>query len=212
MICVSIGHCSFGECLELMEKLDFAEIRLDTMKITEEEIEKLFSLKKRLIATCRSISAGNKKREAMLKKAIESGASYVDIDVESGESFKKEIVKKANENNCKVIISYHNFKKTPNRAELEHTVRWCSESGADIVKIACMVKTNQDNARLLSLLDSEKKMVVVGMGEKGKITRVVAPLLGAAFTYASIPGGEKLAPGQMDKDQLEKTMKVLLDD
>ena len=228
MICTSIGNCSAEECIELLKGLDFAEIRMDSMDLSEEEIEKIFSQPLKLIATCRpptmnpserqsvhfsrnSHEFQDEKRKRLLEKAIESGASLVDIEVEAKEQYKNEIISKAKENNCKVIISYHNYEKTPKKAELEHLIKWCKESEADLVKIACMVNSNQDNARLLGLLNDEKPLVIVGMDEKGRITRIVAPLLGSVFTYASLSKGKESAPGQMTKEELEKLIKVLKD-
>lgn len=211
MICVSIGNCSAEECIKALEGLEFAEIRMDTMDISEKDVETIFVQKVKLIATCRP-PVPDEKRKRLLKKAIEFGASLVDIEVDSKEEFKKEIIEKAKERKCKVIISYHNHEKTPKKAELEHMINWCKEEGADIVKIACMVQSNQDNARLLGLLDSKVPLVIIGMGEKGKIVRKAAPLVGGLFTYASDSNGKELAPGQMTKEELEKLTKVLWDE
>ncbi len=45
-------------------------------------------------------------------------------------------------------------------------------------------------------------MVIIGMGEKGVITRVAAPMLGAEFTFASAETGKETAPGQISKERL----------
>jgi 3-dehydroquinate dehydratase-1 len=66
-----------------------------------------------------------------------------------------------------------------------------------------MVHSARDNARLLGLLDSHSKIVVVGMGEKGRITRITAPLLGSPFAFASLSKGKETATGQIDKKTLE---------
>lgn len=211
MICVSIGYCNVDECIELLKRVEFAEIRMDSMNLSENDIEKIFSQPKKLIATCRPLRKKDEDRLKMLEKAIDSGAAYVDFEVESKEEFKKQIVKKAKEKSCKIIVSYHNYDKTPKKAELEHLVNWCRDSGADIVKIACAVNSKQENARLLGLLDSERELVVIGMGKKGRITRQVATILGAPFTYASLSEDKKLAPGQIEKENLEKIIKVLWD-
>ncbi len=66
-----------------------------------------------------------------------------------------------------------------------------------------MAKSEADNARLLGLLDGGKKMVVIGMGEIGKVTRVAAPLSGGLFTFASLTKGKETADGQIDRETLE---------
>ena len=54
-----------------------------------------------------------------------------------------------------------------------------------------------------------KKIIVIGMGEKGKITRIVAPLLGSPFTYASLKEGKETAEGQISVDRLKELMRLL---
>ena len=70
-----------------------------------------------------------------------------------------------------------------------------------------MVHSSRDNARLLGLLDDSKKIVVIGMGDKGRITRIAAPLLGSPFTFASLSKGKETAPGQIDKEKLEALLR-----
>jgi len=210
MICVSIGDCSADECIKSLKGLELAEIRLDKMKVSEEDIKIIFSQKLKLIATCRATKMLNdNERKKLLLEAIDAGASYVDIEVEASDSYKKEITDKAKSKGCKVIVSYHNYDRTPQKGELEQIVQWCVDSGTDIAKIACKVQSQRDNARLLSLLDNDKKVSVIGMGEKGKITRVIAPLLGSPFTYASLEEGKETAEGQISIARLKELMRLL---
>lgn len=211
MICISIAEQTVEDCLKALKGVELAEIRMDRMKLSEDDVARIFAQPTKLIATCRP-GMEDEKRKRLLEKAIESGAAYVDIEVESREDYKKSLSKKAKEKGCSVIISFHDYNRTPKKAELEHTVNWCLESGADLVKIACKVNSVQDSARLLGLLDSDKKMVVVGMGEKGRITRVVATLLGSPFTFASLAGAKETAEGQIEAEKLKKMMKALEND
>lgn len=205
-ICVSIANCSLEDCLDLLKNLQLAEIRLDKMQLSNEGIRRIFSQPLKLIATCRTGANNEEEQKQLLISAINAGAAFIDIEVDSNEEYKKELIEHAKMHGCQVILSYHNYKKTPNAGELDQIVRWCFVSGADIAKIACRSITEQDNARLLALLDSDKKTIVVGMGEKGRITRIVAPLLGSLFTFASISEGKETAEGQMEKKKLEQLM------
>ena len=211
MICVSIAEDTAEKCIEALKGIDFAEIRLDKMSVSLEEIKEIFSQHPKLIATCRPGSTSNEERKAFLMAAITAGAAFVDIEVESDDGYKNEIIQKARHLDCKVIISFHNNDKTPERRELEHIINWCFESGADLVKIACMVQKPSDNARLLGLLAESQPLVVVGMGDMGKTTRIVAPLMGSVFTYASLAEGKETAEGQMDRDVLMKIYEQLKD-
>ncbi len=209
MICSALANMSFSDCLDAVKILDFAEIRFDLLDLSKEEITALFSANNNLIATCRLGKYDNSERKTLLLHAIDSGAAYVDIEVETGEAFKHDVVTAAREQHCQIIMSYHDFDRTPTQAELEHIVKWCSECKPDIIKIACMVRSARDNARLLGLLDTNRQMLVLGMGQQGKITRVVSPLLGSMWTFASYATGSETAPGQLFKDDLAQRIKEI---
>lgn len=207
-ICVAVAEPTVEKCMAALKGVNFAEIRIDKIKERPlgEGLMKIFSSPAKLIATCRPNGLGENERKTVLLHAIEAGAAYVDVEVEAGDAYKREIIDAARAKGCKVIVSYHNYEKTPNRAELEQIADWCFESGADIAKIACMVNSEADNARLLGLLDTDRSIIVIGMGEKGKITRITAPLLGSPFTFASLSEGKETAEGQFDAKKLEKLM------
>lgn len=211
MICVSITEETFEKCLYALKGIDFAEIRIDKMAVEVEDVKKIFNQHPKLIATCRPGRVDDKKRKELLLVAIEAGAAFVDVEVESDDEYKNTIIEKARSAGCRIIVSYHNFEKTPQRVELEHILNWCFDSGADIAKIACRVNSEKDNARLLGLLNETRSLVVVGIGDKGKISRVVAPLLGSPFTYASLIAGKETAEGQIDKETLKRIFQTLKD-
>jgi 3-dehydroquinate dehydratase type I len=164
---------------------------------------------KALIATCPPAFGTETERKALLLKAITSGARFVDIDLDSTYAFRKELTDAARKSGCKVITSYHDHERTPDRKELGRIADRCNLAGGDIVKIACMVKGPQDCARLLSLLDGGSRMVVIGMGPLGRITRVAGPLLGGEFTFASLETGKESAPGQMSRKEIEAVWKAI---
>jgi len=209
MICVSLSEPDLSGCLAALAGLPFAEIRMDRTKLSTQEVRRLFSSHKRLIATCRPGAILDEVRKELLLAAIEAGAAYVDVEVESEISFREEIVTRARQKNCKVIVSSHDAGRTPDRLELEACLAACFEAGADIAKIACKARTDQDNARLLGLLDDPRPVVVVAMGAKGRITRVLAPLLGSPFTFASPVQGKETAEGQIDRKTLLRLMKTI---
>jgi 3-dehydroquinate dehydratase-1 len=198
MICVAISDTDFEKCLSMLKKTDMAEIRLDLTQFSEEQIRHLFSLQKKLIATYRPLE-GKEEEERMeqLKTAIEAGADYVDIEFESADDYRNEIIAFAHKHNCDVIISYHNYDCTPGLDHLRKIVAESFQKDADVIKIATMVRTNNDNASILSLYNIPGRVIAFGMGNLGKITRIVAPFLGAEFTYAAMDEGAETAPGQI---------------
>ncbi|HOC46655.1 MAG: type I 3-dehydroquinate dehydratase [Syntrophorhabdaceae bacterium] len=223
MICVSVYEPTVEACLDSLKGLDFAEVRIDAMAHgTVDDMRRIFSQPLTLIATFRPQGPlddgghipGDATRKRLLMAAIEAGANYVDIEAGSDRAYREEIIAKARSKDCKVIVSSHNFDETPEAGELIATACHCLDEGADIVKIACMVNSDRDNVRLLGILSREDlsgRTVVIGMGTKGRITRVAGPLFGSPFTFASLSDEKRTAEGQMDMFTMELILKALKD-
>jgi len=220
LICVSIMERTVEGCLKAMDGLDFAEVRMDAMNASIEDIQTIFSRPLTLIATFMPSNPGMKSqktvdtdtRKRYLIAAIDSGARYVDVEVQANSIFRGEIIEKAKMKNCKVIVSFHDFQTTPDAEKLKSITALCFQEGADIAKIACKVNNARDNLKLLMLLDNADyygKTIVIGMGDKGRITRIAAPLLGSPFTFASASKGKETAEGQIEKDTLEQMIRLL---
>jgi 3-dehydroquinate dehydratase-1 len=181
-----------------------AEIRIDLTEFSNEEIRKIFSMGKKLIATCRPGKIRDEERMEILKVAIEAGATYVDIEYEAPQHHKNDLIEYAHRHQCDVIISYHNYDRTPELDELEKIVHDCYMQGADLAKVATHVNVNRDNSKILSLYKAPGRLVAIGMGDLGRISRIVAPFLGAEFTYASLNDGAATAPGQINYEKLNQ--------
>lgn len=223
MICVSLAESNPKDCIEAMESLTLAEIRIDAMNVDINDMKDIFCRSLPLIATFRPEGSGTMKgrifdddtRQKFLIAAIAAGAKYVDIEAGSSTSYREEIIHQARLKGCTVIISHHDFLGTPPMEELLRIVEGCFDEGGRIAKIACMVNSPRDNIRLLRLLDQDdygQQIVVIGMGTKGRLTRVAAPLLGSPFTYASRGAGKETAEGQLDRDKVEELIGILRDE
>ena len=209
MICVSIADVSVDEACSIIRQNEISEVRLDRISFGRSDLEKIFS-SGLTVATYRPLEGVDSgRRLEALTDAIKHGASYVDVEVESSDSFKSSVREAAAGTGCKVIISYHNYIKTPVMRELEQILLWCFESGADIAKIACQADSASDAARLLSLYSLGRPVISLGMGDAGRITRIAATMLGAPFTYASIDAEKKTAPGQIDSRSLRKIIELI---
>jgi len=55
-------------------------------------------------------------------------------------------------------------------------------------------------------------LAAFAMGEAGQISRILAPLAGGYFTYASLEEGKESAAGQLTADQLREIYGILEDD
>lgn len=193
----------FKECLELAKSEPFVEFRFDLLDLSPVQVEELVRSARRSIATCRPGSGKPAERFRTLATALKAGADYIDIELDSESGYREDLRNLAGKQGSDVIISYHNFEGTPGTDKLEEIAGSCLEAGADVVKIACKVNRNEDVQNLLGLYGKAPRMVVVGMGDKARITRVAAPFLGAEFTFASPGTGRETAPGQMDRKLLQ---------
>jgi 3-dehydroquinate dehydratase I len=211
MICISIGEASVADCLRAIEGAECAEIRLDLLAAGPEAVERIFSSHPRLIATCRPGSLAEQSRAELLIRAIDSGAAFVDVELEWESPIRDGIVARARAAGCRVIVSYHDHETTPERAELLKIIERSFDRGADAVKVACRVRSDRENARLIGLLDDSRPLIIIGMGDRGRITRIAAPLLGSLWTYAAAFPGKETADGQQDAASLARRMKEWAD-
>lgn len=125
------------------------------------------------------------------------------IDVEVGSAFAQEIAQLAHDNNRHVVVSYHNFERTPSGAELEDVYDRARKIGADIVKISTMV---DDVARGHDTLNEvlrnhrDGSLCVIGMGAKAVSLRMYLPAAGSALAYSYLDRSS--APGQLSAQEM----------
>ncbi|GAB2211518.1 hypothetical protein Drorol1_Dr00024833 [Drosera rotundifolia] len=143
-------------------------------------------------------------RLSTLRRAVELGASYVDVELKAADQFFKFIDGKKPEK-VKVIVSSHNYETTPSSEELGNLVARIQATGADIVKIATTALDITDSARIFQILaHSQVPVIGIAMGEKGLMTRVLSAKFGGFLTFGVIEAGAVSAPGQPTvKDLLE---------
>jgi len=99
----------------------------------------------------------------------------------------------------KLIASFHDYQKTPMLAKLQAKALSLQQRKPWAIKIATFVQNEKDLVTLLALQTwlKKKKMrsIVLGMGPKAHLTRVLSPLRNA-LTYAVLDGAEPSAQGQ----------------
>lgn len=209
MICVAISDKNMDNCLATLKNVEMAEIRLDLTCFKTEEIKEIFSKHNKLIATHRPDKHSDEERIKNLKTAIKAGAKYLDLEYESTENYRNELIKFAHSNNCDVIISYHNYKFTPDSEVLKIILKNCFDFGADIAKIVATAITNIDNSKILSLYNYPGRIIAFCMGNMGRITRIIAPFMGAEFTYAAMDEGKATAAGQIKYSDLKNIIQKI---
>lgn len=209
MICVSIGKTGFVEALSICENEELVEIRADLLDLQDEQYLQLFDAGARMVFTCRKSDYSDARRLALYSKALNSGVAYIDLDIQSDKGLLENLFTGIKNSDSKLILSYHNYEFTPEKGELKEIMKEIYSRGADIAKIACKVITDDDLVNLLTLYRKPGKKIILGMGEKGMLSRVAALYMGAEFTFAFPDGGNKTAPGQLTKSELEDIFGIM---
>jgi len=191
---------------------DLFEVRIDLIGQTWPEAAR--GLKKPWIATNRLAAEGGRwrggeaERIAELMKALNMGASIVDLEL-STPGLEKAIVAVKEKARC--LVSHHDFMVTPSMEKLKSIIERQIAAGADICKLVTSPGGVGDNLTLLSLYVEfpGHSIVAFAMGETGTLSRVLAPLAGAEFTYAALGTGKESMPGQLNVEQLARIYRSL---
>jgi 3-dehydroquinate dehydratase type I len=183
---------------------DLIEIRFDLMKSTTKISQIRNATDRPLIATNRRkdqaglFSGTEQDRLATLQQAAVESFDYIDIELKT-ENVDK-IVHRVKQNGSSVIVSYHNERFTPSKNVLTSILAREKRAGADICKIVSTAKSYHDSLRCLEFVSTHalrSRLVCFAMGRLGIPSRVLSPLFGAYFTFASYVSGRESAPGQL---------------
>ncbi len=148
------------------------------------------------------------------QRAAESGMiDLVDVEMFRGESAVEAVLKSAHAHGVKVIVSNHDFSRTPDQKEIVSRLRQMQEMGADIPKIAVMPQSRKDVLTLLSATEemtrmyADRPVITMSMAGEGLISRLCGEVFGSAVTFGAV--GDVSAPGQIDVRELSEVLKVL---
>lgn len=206
---------------------DLAEFRIDLLDFAADskqvialghELKKVLG-NKPVIATIRTHNEGGqltisdadygKTYQAYLKQPF---MDMLDIEMFRDQQVVKNTVQLAHDKKVLVVMSNHDFKKTPSEDEIVKRLLKQDELGADILKIAVMPQNKQDvftlmNATLKVSQLSNKPLLTMSMGKLGTISRIATANMGGSFSFGMI--GEASAPGQIDVTQLKQLLKTV---
>jgi 3-dehydroquinate dehydratase type I len=190
---------------EIKPLVDLFEVRIDL--IGDDWPELVRRLKKPWIACNRTAEEGGgwqgneARRVEKLLQAIELGADTVDIELATKNLEK---VVKLTKKRVKCLLSSHNLEKTPPLDEMKDIVGRQLKAGADICKVVTTAQGFEDNLAVSQLIAEFPgvKLVSFAMGTLGYLSRVLCPLVGGDFTYASIEKGKESAQGQITVSEL----------
>ena len=142
----------------------------------------------------------------------EKATDLLDLELFRKTSKLKEIIAEAHENNIYIIMSNHDFDKTPETSELERRLTLMKTFGADIAKIAVIPNSARDVLNLLLATDNMKyklncPLITMAMGDLGKVTRISGEVFGSCLTFGTV--GDASAPGQIESTNLKGILDTL---
>ncbi|HET6517252.1 MAG TPA: type I 3-dehydroquinate dehydratase [Nitrosopumilaceae archaeon] len=192
-----------------LKKSDYVELRFDFLKPEKipEALELVKKDLKKSVCTIRPKSEGGKfsgtekERIAILKLIAEYNPFLLDVEFNTLNK-NKSLVNYIKKTKTPVLVSWHDFKKTPSAMALSKMLNQMTKFSKNI-KIVTNAKFVDDSAHVLSLYAraSTINLIAFTMGEYGKISRILCLYLGSPFTYVSL--GKAIAPGQFSLSEVK---------
>jgi len=194
------------------------ELRLDYLQEFSQLESLLHQMLMRLhfpqtIATCRMATAGGMLRGtladqvAILSAAVRAGCQWVDVEIESVQNCGVGLLQDLRP--AKIIVSYHDFQKTP---PLAPVYRRMVRLPVEVVKIATQARKLRDNLQIHRLLKAHRrrtpKVAALAMGASGVPSRLLCLLWGSAFTYAAPLNYSPAAAGQIPAEVMRSVYRV----
>lgn len=205
LLCETVAGRSMAELLagrEAVAAADMVELRLDG--VADVDVAGALRLRRLpAIVTCRPVWEGGEfdgseeERRRLLVDALACGAEYVDIEwravcEDSGLGGFGDLV---SAHPSRVVVSVHDFTGVP--ADIGAEARAMRATGAAVIKVAVTARRLSDTLPLLEIARGGDA-VVIGMGDAGVPSRLLASRFGSRWTYA----GAGVAPGQIPASEM----------
>lgn len=165
-----------------------------------------------VLFTARAEAEGGRPMPASLRAALYEAAlplvHAIDVEIAST-ALAAQLVPRARATGVLVVLSAHDFARTPDADALLATVGRAFDAGADVAKLATHAATASDLASLLActIAARARGVATLGMGPWGPLSRVVLPAAGSLLTYAA--AGQATAPGQLPVAELAALLERL---
>jgi 3-dehydroquinate dehydratase / shikimate dehydrogenase len=203
LLCETVTGRSMAELVAARDSAthgDMVELRLDGVG----DLDVAGALQGRrvpAVVTCRPTWEGGQfdgaedDRARILARALELGAEFVDVEWRATTTSNGDFAALVRRDPARVVISSHDFEGVPN--DLDARVRAMRSVGAGSIKVAVSVSRLTDTLQLKHI-GAAGDAVVIGMGEAGVPSRLLAAHYGSRWTYA----GRGVAPGQLPAETM----------
>lgn len=194
---------------QLLDGVEFVELRGDCGTLSPEQTAALCGRHKRLLYTYHTTSATEPLALEHIRAAVVAGAAWVDVEQTAGECFLAAVAELCKSHGVRLIISFHDYCATPSAEALEAAVLRAFALGADVAKVVPTAHSQADVARIMGLYGSarlaayEGRIVAFAMGLIGRLSRPLSLILGAPWCYVRHPECEPTAPAQPTEQELD---------
>lgn len=196
---VTVYEETFGAVLDAIRGLnadhDAVELRAERLGAIDLEALRNATVKP-IILTHRDQQVSSQ----VIAEALAAGIDFVDVE------WNPDLAIDAPRE--RIVLSHHDFESMP---DVESLLAKMRAFGCAHTKLAVTPATIEDNLRLLRLLvapgtghrapgtGQRFHTTVIGMGERGLYSRILAPFRGSELTF--VAGGASAAPGQLTLDR-----------
>jgi len=215
--CVTLAESNPSKLNSLLKttlkRSDYAEIRFDFME--PNKVPAALNLVKKYLSRCictlrpRSeggkFSGSEKNRISILKLIAEYNPHLLDIEYNTIKQ-NKDLYKYLKNTKTNLLISWHDFSKTPKVSFLKTMAKKMRQFSKNI-KIVTTANSIKDTLNVLALYKSQKNtnLIAFAMGDYGRISRILCTQLGSPYTYVSL--GKPIAPGQFSLNEIKSMFK-----
>lgn len=140
-------------------------------------------------------------------------ATFLDIELRNAHRSRR-LIEETKEAGRGVILSCHDFKRTPSLPVLHQMAEKAAAAGATVLKLATTTNTPADLATLLQFLveaDANRpggmRFSVMGMGSYGKLSRLTLGRAGSVLNYGFLHRAQ--VPGQWPAVELKQRLAEL---
>ncbi len=141
--------------------------------------------------------------EELYKAILMSGlVDLIDVELFLDRETVSRLIQTAHENGVPVIVSNHDFKKTPPKEELLDRLETMQDLPESTEDLLTLLAATEDGCRYL-----KQPIVSMSMGGKGVLSRVAGESFGSAITFGT--AGAASAPGQLPAEELKEILEAL---
>lgn len=232
-LCTPIVGSNQEELLNELEKIkekkpDMIEWRVDyfqEIKNFERVVEVGTAMKKAipdipLLFTIRSVEEGGHPTALIQEEVVEllsyicksSFIDVIDYEMANDKEHIRQVRDVSRAEGKSLILSYHDFEKTPSNEELTSLIKKAEAFGADVAKVAVMPNTHGDVLRLLDVTEqanafSNIPVATMSLNSLGAVSRMIGWIFGSVIVFTV--GANSSAPGQIPIEKMREILKLM---